>query len=306
MVAGFVFAFISGWLMSLVVLAVIPALIISGFFYISIVSNKDEVEQKNYSEAGGRAEQAISSIKTIKQLNGQQFESLEYERNLMEASKKSFKYAVMSGLGIGGVFFVLLASYSLGFWYGSRCVLGADNCSRQVAGQKYTTGDVLTIFFSILMAGFNLSQLTPGLKKITEGRQAARRIFAIVDRQPLITNPPNGIKINNLVGKIKFENVTFAYPKDPTRKVFDSINLEFDVNKTGLVGQSGCGKSTVLQLVMRFYDPDEGRVTLDGHDLRTLDLIWLRQQIGYVGQEPVLFATTIKENLLFGSENATD
>ena len=57
---------------------------------------------------------------------------------------------------------------------------------------------------------------------------------------------------------------------------------------------------------MRFYDPDEGRVTLDGHDLRTLDLIWLRQQIGYVGQEPVLFATTIKENLLFGSENATD
>ena len=82
--------------------------------------------------------------------------------------------------------------------------------------------------------------------------------------------------------------------------------MDFDVNKTGLVGESGCGKSTTLQLIMRFYDPDEGRVLLDGHDLRTLDLNWLRQQIGYVGQEPVLFATSIKENLLFGNENATE
>lgn len=87
--------------------------------------------------------------------------------------------------------------------------------------------------------------------------------------------------------------------------MFDNLTMDFDVNKTGLVGESGCGKSTTLQLIMRFYDPDQGRVTLDGHDLRTLDLIWLRQQIGYVGQEPVLFATSIKENLLFGNENAT-
>lgn len=77
--------------------------------------------------------------------------------------------------------------------------------------------------------------------------------------------------------------------------------MEFDINQSGLVGESGCGKSTVLQLIMRFYDPDEGRVLLDGCDLRILDLVWLRQQIGYVGQEPVLFATSIKENLLFGN-----
>lgn len=78
------------------------------------------------------------------------------------------------------------------------------------------------------------------------------------------------------------------------------------MNKTGLVGESGCGKSTTLQLIMRFYDPDSGRVTIDGHDLKTIDLIWLRSQIGYVGQEPVLFATSIKENLLFGNMAATD
>ena len=82
--------------------------------------------------------------------------------------------------------------------------------------------------------------------------------------------------------------------------------MEINSKKTAFVGESGCGKSTIFQLLMRFYDPDEGRITLDGVDLKDLDIYWLRNQIGYVGQEPILFATTIKENLLFGKENATD
>lgn len=151
------------------------------------------------------------------------------------------------------------------------------------------------------MGGFNLSQLTPAFKKIIQGRQAAARIFTVIDREPLIKNPPNGVKIDNLKGKIRFQDVTFSYPKDKMIKVFDNLTMDFDINKTGLVGQSGCGKSTTLQLIMRFYDPDQGRITVDGHDLKTLDLIWWRQQIGYVGQQPVLFATSIKQNLLFGN-----
>jgi len=82
--------------------------------------------------------------------------------------------------------------------------------------------------------------------------------------------------------------------------------MEINVKNAAFVGESGCGKSTVFQLLMRFYDPDEGSITLDGVNLKDLDLYWLRGQIGYVGQEPVLFATTIKENLLYGKEDATD
>ena len=99
--------------------------------------------------------------------------------------------------------------------------------------------------------------------------------------------------------------MTFAYPKDKSRTILKNLTIEFNLKHTALVGESGCGKSTILQLIMRFYDPDEGSITLDGVDLKLIDLIWLRSQIGYVGQEPVLFATTIKENLIFGKEDAT-
>ena len=146
-----------------------------------------------------------------------------------------------------------------------------------------------------------MSQLTPALKKISEGKQAAARIYKIIDREPQIKSPQNPTTLKQVEGIIKFENVSFCYPKDKTHQIFKNLSIEFDANKVGLVGESGCGKSTIFQLIMRFYDPDEGRITLDGHDLRTLDLDWLRNLFGYVGQEPVLFATSIRENLRFGN-----
>lgn len=100
--------------------------------------------------------------------------------------------------------------------------------------------------------------------------------------------------------------MSFAYPKDKSKKILNNLTIEIDSTFSAFVGESGCGKSTIFQLLMRFYDPDEGRITLDGIDLKDIDLTWLRNQIGYVGQEPVLFATTIKENLLFGKEDASE
>lgn len=138
------------------------------------------------------------------------------------------------------------------------------------------------------------------MKKITEGRVAAVRIFKIIDRKPLIESPVNSIIPKEFKGVFRFEGVTFAYPKDKSRNILNDLNLEINTKFSAFVGESGCGKSTIFQLMMRLYDPDQGRITLDGVDLKEINLSWLRKQIGYVGQEPVLFAASIRENLLFG------
>lgn len=208
---------------------------------------------------------------------------------------------------MGCLFFSILSSYALGFWYGSLCVEGASGCSPDLnGGSKYSAGDVLIVFFSVLMAGFNLSQLTPAIRKVAEGKIAAARIFKIIDRVPLIKSPEGAIIPQSFKGKFEFINVTFAYPKDKSKNILNNISFELNTQSSAFVGESGCGKSTIFQLLMRFYDPDEGVITLDGVNLKDIDLYWLRSQIGYVGQEPVLFATTIRENLLFGKEDATD
>ena len=177
----------------------------------------------------------------------------------------------------------MLASYALGFWYGSLLVERREPNSVSESG-FYTAGDVLIVFFSVIIAGFNTTQLSPAMKAIAKGRQAAARIFKIIDREPLIFNPPDAKIPEKLRGNIEFRNVTFAYPKEKTRKILDNLSMNFNLNKTALVGESGCGKSTILQLIMRFYDPDEGSIFIDGIDLREIDLQWLRQIIGYVGQ----------------------
>lgn len=107
----------------------------------------------------------------------------------------------------------MLLQYSLGFWFGAHCIEGTERCPHDVSKQDYTGGKVFTVYFSLFLVGFNLSQLPASLKKIADGRAAAGRIFKIIDRVPSIQNPTNGIKINNFKGIIRFENVSFSYPK---------------------------------------------------------------------------------------------
>ena len=104
----------------------------------------------------------------------------------------------------------------------------------------------------------------------------ASKIFPVIDRVPLIRNAENAIRPEIIVGEIKFENVTFAYPKDKSKKILNNFNGTFNMASSAIVGDSGCGKSTILQLIMRYYDPDEGNITLDDYNLRQLDLAWLR------------------------------
>jgi ATP-binding cassette subfamily B (MDR/TAP) protein 1 len=129
----------------------------------------------------------------------------------------------------------------------------------------------------------------------------------MIDRTPSIdSEDKKGKALSYIRGEIQFQDINFNYPSRPDTPILQGLNLTIPAGKTvGLVGGSGSGKSTVISLLQRFYDPNEGQILLDGHKVNRLQLKWWRSQMGLVNQEPVLFATSIKENILFGKEGAS-
>jgi ATP-binding cassette subfamily B (MDR/TAP) protein 1 len=155
---------------------------------------------------------------------------------------------------------------------------------------------------------FSVGMATPNLKAVAEGKVAGKMAFEVIDRVPKINQDEKGTEIlDKLEGDIEFKNVTFYYPSRPDNRILDNFSAKFQKGKTtAIVGPSGSGKSTLVQLIERFYDPEQGQVLIDGRDIKTINLRDFRRKVGYVGQEPVLFNQTIKENILLGYPDATD
>jgi len=165
-----------------------------------------------------------------------------------------------------------------------------------------SAGDVVNVFMAIVIGSISLAQLAPELDAVTNGRGAAAKLYETIDRVPDIDSAnPDGLEPEKVEGHITFENINFNYPSRPNVAVVKDLSVSFPAGKTAaLVGASGSGKSTVIALVERFYDPRSGVVKLDGIDLKELNIKWLRTQIGLVSQEPTLFSTTIKANVAHG------
>ncbi|KAK2180309.1 hypothetical protein NP493_451g02002 [Ridgeia piscesae] len=147
----------------------------------------------------------------------------------------------------------------------------------------------------------------PHIEGISTAAGSAETIFEIIDTRPHIdSRPEDGVKLQQFAGNIQFERVDFVYESRPQIKVLDQVSLKTEVGKTiALVGPSGSGKSTICHLLLRLYDCTAGRVTVDGHDIKDVNVKWLRQQIGVVSQEPVLFDGSISDNIRLGSEGVT-
>eukprot|EP00069_Balaena_mysticetus_P008165 bmy_19468T0 len=163
------------------------------------------------------------------------------------------------------------------------------------------------VFFSIMIGAFSIGQAAPCIDAFANARGAAYAIFAIIDNNPKIDSfSERGHKPDNIKGNLEFKDVHFCYPARPDVKILKALNLKVESGQmVALVGNSGCGKSTVVQLIQRLYDPTEGMITIDGQDIRMFNVRYLREIIGVVSQEPVLFSTTIAENIRYGRGNVT-
>uniref|UniRef100_A0A7N6FER3 ATP-binding cassette, sub-family B (MDR/TAP), member 11a n=1 Tax=Anabas testudineus TaxID=64144 RepID=A0A7N6FER3_ANATE len=297
-VFGFMVGFIGGWKLTLVVVAVSPLIGIAAGLMAMAVARLTGRELKAYAKAGAVADEVLSSIRTVAAFGGEQKEAERYDRNLVEAQDWGVKKGTIIGIFQGFLWCIIFLCYALAFWYGSKLVIDTKELS---------PGGLIQVFFGVLMAAMNLGQASPCLEAFASGRAAAKIIFDTIDREPEIDClSEDGHKLDRVKGDIEFHNVTFYYPSRPDVKILNNLSMQIKAGETtAFVGPSGSGKSTAIQLIQRFYDPKEGMVTLDGHDIRTLNIQWLRSLIGIVEQEPVLFATTIAENIRFGRPGVT-
>ncbi|XP_077160256.1 ATP-dependent translocase ABCB1-like isoform X2 [Paroedura picta] len=296
-VAGFIVGFTEGWKLTLVILAVSPVLGLSAAIWAKVLTSFTNKELAAYAKAGSVAEEVLGAIRTVMAFGGQKKEIQRYYKNLEDAKNLGIKKAITANISMGFAFLLIYASYALAFWYGTSLVLY----------EGYTIGKVLTVFFAVLIGAFSIGQVTPNIEAFAIARGAAYEVFNIIDNEPEIDSfSETGYKPDKINGNLRFHNVCFNYPSRPDVKVLKYLNLNVNSGQTvALVGSSGCGKSTTVQLIQRFYDPLEGMITIDGQDIKTLNLRYLREIIGVVNQEPVLFATTIAENIRYGRENVT-
>uniref|UniRef100_A0A7M4F011 ATP-binding cassette sub-family B member 5 n=1 Tax=Crocodylus porosus TaxID=8502 RepID=A0A7M4F011_CROPO len=294
---GFIVGFLKGWKLTLVILAVSPVMALSAAIWAKILSAFTDKELTAYAKAGAVAEEVLGAIRTVIAFGGQKKEIERYHKNLEDAKRIGIKKSITASISMGIAFLLIYASYALAFWYGTTLILSED----------YTIGNVLTVFFAILLGAFGIGQTAPSIEAFATARGAAYAIFKIIDNEPEINSfSEAGYRPDNIRGNLEFHNVYFNYPSRPDVKVLKGLNLKVNCGQTvALVGSSGCGKSTTVQLIQRFYDPEEGKITLDGQDIKTLNTRYLREIIGVVNQEPALFATTIAENIRYGRENVT-
>uniref|UniRef100_F6W9Y9 Uncharacterized protein n=1 Tax=Ciona intestinalis TaxID=7719 RepID=F6W9Y9_CIOIN len=300
-VGGFIVGFVNGWQLTLVIMAISPLLGVGAALMGRFVANMTSKELQAYAAAGAVAG-SLSSIRTVAAFGGEKKEVERYTSKLDAAEKQGIRKGMTQGFFSGYMWCLIFLSYALAFWYGSTLVFDPNI--------NFSPGNLMTVFFAVLIGAINLGQAAPNLEAFSVGKSAAALVYQIIERvKESLIDPfsKSGHVLEHLVGDIEFHDVDFTYPSRDDQVILNNLKLAFNAGETtAIVGPSGMGKSTILQLAQRFYDPDKGVVTLDGHDLRTLNTRWLRRMIGVVQQEPCLFDTSIAENIRFGKEGVSD
>ncbi|CAN6726733.1 unnamed protein product [Malus baccata var. baccata] len=297
-IGGFVIAFVKGWLLALVMLSSIAPLVLAGAVVAILVSKLATRGQAAYSVAATVVEQTIVSIRTVASFTGEKLAISNYNNSLIDAYNSAVLEGLASGCGNGLVMLIMMCSYALAIWFGGKMILE----------RGYTGGEVISVLFAVLTGSLSLGNASPCMSAFAAGQAAAYKMFETINRKPDIdAYDTNGQQLQDIRGKIELRDVYFSYPARPDEQIFHGFSLSIPSGETAaLVGESGSGKSTVISLIERFYDPQAGEVLIDGINLKEFQLKWIRQKIGLVSQEPVLFPCSIKDNIAYGKDGATN
>ncbi|KAJ9646637.1 hypothetical protein H2199_002686 [Coniosporium tulheliwenetii] len=292
-ISAFVVAFAVQWKLALITVSIVPTILIVTSICVVIDTKQEAQILPIYSKAGLLAEEVFSSMRTVHAFWLQPTLSKRYDALLGDAMKVGMKKSPNYAVLFSTEFFCVFSGYGLAFWQGIRMY---------ASGEIAESGDVVTVIFAVIVAATAMTSIAPQILQVTKASSAAEELFRTIDRPSEIDAMSETGKVPDAsIGNIEARDVHFAYPIRPGVKVLEGLTLSIPARKTtALVGASGSGKSTIIGLLERWYDPAKGSLYLDGVDLKDLNVRWLRTNIRLVQQEPVLFNGTVFDNVAFG------
>lgn len=302
-----IIAFTTSWQLTLVVMACLPLMAISGYAQFVVLAGFSKATKEAYEGAGHVVAEAVSGIRTVAAFNLQRRVQQQFTAELAVPLKFSFRQAQVAGVGMAFSEAAVFASYAICFYAGAL----------MVDAGWVDFGGMFRVFFALAFAGSGTGQNAAMAIDQSKAEAAKRSIFHLLDRasalDPMASHgatqveDANGQPRSRISGAIEFRGVGFSYPSRPHAQVLRNFSLSVQPGETvALVGSSGSGKSTIVQLLERFYDPDEGSIAIDGSDIKDVNIAWLRNQIGLVSQEPTLFDDSIRYNIEYGRATASD
>jgi len=283
-----------GWKLGLVCTATVPVLIFCGYLRFVMIGRFQQRAQKDYEASAGYACEAISAIRTVASLTREQDVLKQYSAQIAQQHAKSIPSILSSSVLYASSQAISFLVNALGFWYGGRLI----------ANREYSLFQFIVCFTAIVFGAQTAGTIFSFAPDMGKARHAAAELKMLFDRKPPIdTWSEDGQEVDKVDGEIEFKDVHFRYPTRPEQRVLRGLSLTVKPGQyVALVGASGCGKSTVISLLERFYDPLTGSVCIDGHDITSLNLRQYRSFLALVSQEPTLYQGTIRDNVLLGTD----
>ncbi|XWS56534.1 hypothetical protein CRYUN_Cryun09bG0093500 [Craigia yunnanensis] len=294
--SGLIIGFVNCWEIALITLATGPFIVAAGGISNIFLHRLAENIQDAYAEAASIAEQAVSYSRTLYAFTNETLAKYSYATSLQATLSYGILISLVQGLGLGFTYGLAICSCALQLWVGRFLV----------TNDKAHGGEVITALFAVILSGLGLNQAATNFYSFDQGRIAAYRLFEMISRSSSCSNQ-EGNFLPSVQGNIEFRNVYFSYLSRPEIPILSGFYLTVPAKKAvALVGRNGSGKSSIIPLMERFYDPTLGEVLLDGENIKNLKLEWLRSQIGLVTQEPALLSLSIEDNIAYGRDATFD
>lgn len=297
-IGGIAMLLITSLKLSLLVLVGVPLVVVPVWLLGHRVRRLSRISQDRIADVASSVDEVLYGIRTVQAFRHEAVDREVYGGHVESAFDAATERSRMSAALASLVMLLTFCAVGVVLWFGGRDVLAG----------RMTGGELSAfVFFAVLVAG-SVGALSEVAGELMRAAGATERLLELLATRPAVATPRHPVALPEpAVGRVAFERVSFHYPSRPDQPVLQGLELQIEPGQTvALVGPSGAGKSTVMQLLLRFYDPQQGRIRLDGVDLRKADPAALRRRIAVVAQEPVIFGTSARENIAYGLQGASD